>query len=128
MLWGLPASRAILLLVVLRVVYYLYYSVAGVLWLLPWAVVSAAVYWRWRDPRLLLLLIAGHALFNLRYLLFGDVGIYVYFLLALVALGIAFALDRHWYRRPPTRTRSVGPRPPRVAVSSPQPEADGGLG
>lgn len=91
---------AIALLIMLRCAYHLYYGVPGVLWLMPWAVATAAIYWRWRDLRILLGLIVFHIIFDVRSTLFGDAAGWVLTVVAAVALIVAFAADARWWRAP----------------------------
>jgi len=92
-----PTVLALCVLVALRVSYHLYYGWIGVVWLVPWAVVTAAVYWRWPDWRLLVLLVVDHAVFDLRSLLFGrDAGM-IWLLAGVSVLAVAGAIRPRWW-------------------------------
>lgn len=107
-----PRRSALWILVGLRVAYHLYYTVTGVWWLIPWAIVSAVVYWTWQDVRLLVGLIAVHFYFDMRYMLFGEAGRYVVVLLAGAALVAAWHLNARWFATPPTRPPAQRLLPP----------------
>lgn len=98
---------ALPVLVAMRLAYHLYYGVLGVWWLAPWAVVSAVVYWRWRDPRLLVALIVAHVISDMRGPLFGDRSGWVFGAAALVLLLGATAADRRWWLAPASYSTSL---------------------
>lgn len=98
---------AVIILVLLRLAYHVYYGWTGIWWLVPWAVVAAVVYWRWRDLRVLALLIVIHIAFDLRGILFAEHYRLVEAITALVMLVAAFAINPRWWATPPLRARSV---------------------
>lgn len=111
-----PLRWALVVLVSLRVAYHLYYNAVGVIWLLPWAIVSVLVYWQWSDRRLLVGLISAHALFNLRGVIFGDYGHFVYALIALLVIAVAFLEGPAWYRQAAMTPAVVGDLPAHPGV------------
>lgn len=104
-----PTLLAIPLLIMLRCAYHLYYGVPGVLWLFPWAVASAVIYWKWRDLRILSALILFHIIFDARSALFGNVDGWVLTAVATAALIGAFAADPRWWRAPAPWSPSTTP-------------------
>lgn len=105
--YRVPTALAITILVLLRLAYHLYYGWTGIWWLVPWAVVSAVVYWRWRDLRVLALLIVIHIIFDMRGILFAEHYRLVEAIAALGMLVAAFAINPRWWATPPLRARSV---------------------
>lgn len=105
-----PTRWALLLLVGIRAAYHLYYGGIGVLWLMPWAITAAAVYWRWHDWRILVGLIALHIFYDA---VGGSAEWHLVLVVAaLVAAGAASWATRganrpSWMRQPPARTRST---------------------
>lgn len=105
--YRIPAAPAIIILVFLRLAYHLYYGWTGIWWLVPWAVVSAVVYWRWRDLRVLALLIVIHIIFDLRGVLFADHYRLVEAIAAVGVLVAAFAINPKWWAEASLKAQSV---------------------
>lgn len=100
---------ALVVLVCLRLAYHLYYGWIGVIWLLPWAVGAALVYWRWRSPLLLAVVIVHHAVVDARDLVFGDWGDGVLAAYAGVLIVVACAVRWRWWSTPPSLMASIDP-------------------
>ncbi|MFT4397983.1 hypothetical protein ACLTEW_23965 [Gordonia lacunae] len=104
--YRVPTMLALPILVAARLIPYLYLGYIGVWSLLPWALATAAVYWRWPS----LTLLAALILIDIAPRDLGVYGTAVLIGVALLALTIAFAIDRRWYRHRTPVTPTISPR------------------
>lgn len=97
---------ALVILVALQLVISLYFGVIGVLWLLPWALSKAVVYWRWPDARLLAGLLCVE-IFDTITTFAGDHKATLYYATGFVLLVVAFVINPRWFLAPRIPTRST---------------------
>ncbi|MFC9982916.1 hypothetical protein [Gordonia sp. NPDC127522] len=93
-----PTPWALLALVILGLVPSLYLGHIGIWTMFPWVAAAAAVYWRWPSVTVLAGLVAIAIAYNVGLTVGGSYSLVVFGGVGLVALVVAFELERRWYR------------------------------